>query len=136
MKYIGWIIALLAIVATIYLYSAKYAPLKQSVQRLEQEIKLWEETLKGEKILTGDVNRFPPEKFFDNDKLTPYAEVEILRRFDRRHEGIDIYITAPNALARMEDIMRFLSEQKIDYTKIYCIAAIDSIERFEYKYTK
>ena len=136
MKYIGWIFALLAVAALVFFYSSKYAPLKKSINRLEQEIKLWEETLRGERTLTGDVNRFPPEKFFSDDNLTAYAEVEILRRFDRRHEGIDIYISAPNALARMEDLLRFLDEQKIDYLKIYCIAAIDSIERFEYKYTK
>jgi hypothetical protein len=136
MKYLGWIIALIAIICTGYLYQTKYAPLKASINKLEQEIAMWEDVLKGEKGLTGDRNSFPAERFFDDDKLTAYAEVEIIRRFDQHYKGIEIFISAPNALTRIKDVLRFLDEQKIEYLSMYCIAVIDSIEKFEYKYTK
>jgi len=136
MKYIGWIIALILVVVTYYIYRFKYLPLKTSIVKLEQEIAMWEEQLKGEKGIIGDHNIFPPDKFFKDDKLTAYGEVEILRRFDQHYRGIEIYISAPNAQTRAKDLLRFLDEQKIEYRTFYCIAVIDSIERFEYKFTK
>ncbi|HEX7319030.1 MAG TPA: hypothetical protein VF399_01585 [bacterium] len=136
MKYLGWIIAIITMIFAAYLYQSKYVPLKASISKLEQEIAMWEDVLKGEKGLTGDRNSFPAERFFDDDKLTAYAEVEIIRRFDPHYKGIEIFISAPNALTRIKDILRFLDEQKIEYQSMYCIAIIDSIEKFEYKYTK
>jgi hypothetical protein len=136
MRYLGWIIALVTIVFAVYLYQSKYVPLKTSINKLEQEIAMWEEVLKGEKGISGDRNSFPVDRFFNDDKLTAYAEVEIIRRFDQHYRGLEIYISAPNALTRIKDVLRFLDEQKIEYASIYCVAVIDSIERFEYKYTK
>jgi len=136
MKYLGWIISLMIIIAAIYLYKAKYVPLKNSIDKLEQEIAMWEEVLRGEKGLSSDRNSFPVDRFFQGDQLTAYAEVEILRRFDLHNKGIEIYLSAPNALTRMKDLLRFLNEQKIEYQNVYCIAVEDSTEKFEYKFTK
>lgn len=136
MKYLGWIIAAITIVFAGYLYQSKYVPLKASITKLEQEIAMWEDVLKGEKGLTGDRNSFPTERFFEEDKLTAYAEVEIIRRFDLHYKGIEIFISAPNALTRMKDVLRFLDEQKLEYMNMYCLAVEDSVEKFEYKYTK
>jgi hypothetical protein len=56
MRYLGWIIALVTIVFAVYLYQSKYVPLKTSINKLEQEIAMWEEVLKGEKGISGDRN--------------------------------------------------------------------------------
>ena len=97
---------------------------------------MWEETIKSEKGIRGDFETLPVDKFFKDDKLTPYGEVEIIRRFDRHYQGIEIYISAPNALKRMAELVKFLQEQRINYMSMYFTAVIDSIERFDYKYTK
>ncbi len=136
MKYVGWIISILLIGAVYYVYNNYYLPLKQDVGRLEDEIAMWENVLKGEKGISGDRQRFAPDRFFKDDKLTPYAEVEILRRFDIQHKGIELYISAPRALTRAEDVLRFLAEQKISYKNLSCIVVIDSVERFDYKFIK
>jgi hypothetical protein len=136
MKYLGWIISVILIIIFYYTYKTQYLPLKRDLNKLEEEITMWETILKDEKGLSGDRNRFAINRFFENDKLTPYAEVEILRKFDLNYKGIDIYISAPNALARAKDVLNFLVEQKIEYQNISCIAVIDSLERFEYKFVK
>ncbi len=136
MKYISLIIIIILIVFGYYFYRIQYQPLKQNVDRLKEEIKMWEQTIRNEKGIRGDFEKLPAEKFFQDDRLTPYGEVEIMRRFDRHYKGIELYISAPNALKRMADLLRFLNEQRIDYLTIYCTAAIDSVERFDYKYTK
>ncbi len=136
MKYISWIIIIILIFFGYHLYKTQYLPLKSSTDRLKQEIKMWEETIKGEKGIRGDFERLPPEKFFEDDKLTPYGEVEIIRRFDRHYKGIEIYISAPKALKRTAELLKFMNEQRLDYMMMYFTAAIDSIERFDYKYTK
>jgi hypothetical protein len=136
MKYIGWILALALLATTVFLYRAKYVPLKKSVDKLGEEIAMWEEVVKGQKGISGDRYRFPAERFFENDKLTPYAEVDIIRNFDPHYQGLEIYLTAPNALARAQDVMRFLQEQRLEYRSMYVLAVIDSLERFEYKFTK
>lgn len=136
MKYFSLIIIIILIAIGYYFYSAHYLPLKHNTNKLKEEIKMWEETIKNQKGMRGDFEKLPANKFFQNDKLTPYGEVEIMRRFDRHYKGIEIYISAPNALKRMADLLRFFDEQKIDYLTIYCTAEIDSIERFDYKYTK
>lgn len=136
MKYIPWIIILVLLIVAYSFYKTQYLPIKKSTDKLTDEIKMWEEMVKSEKGIHGDFERLPAEKFFENDKLTPYGEVEIMRRFERHYKGIEIYISAPNALKRMADLLRFLNEQRIDYYTIYCTAVIDSIERFDYKYTK
>ena len=136
MKYIGWIIALVILAAALFLYRARYVPLRKSVNKLEQEIAMWEEVVKGQKGISGDRYRFPAERFFESDKLTPYAEVDIIRNFDPHYQGLEIYITAPNALARAHDVMRFLLEQRLDYRIMYVTTVIDSLERFEYKFDK
>jgi hypothetical protein len=136
MKYLSWIIIIVLVLGGYYFYRARYLPLKSSTNKLKEEIKMWEETIKNEKGIRGDFERLPANKFFQNDKLTAYGEVEIMRRFDRHYRGIEIYISAPNALKRMADLLRFLNEQRIDYLSIYCTATIDSVERFDYKYTK
>lgn len=136
MKYISWIIIAILIIMGYYFYNTRYLPLKQSTDRLKEEIKMWEETIKNEKGIRGDFERLPPDKFFKDDKLTPYGEVEIMRRFDRHYKGIEIYISAPNALRRMAELLKFLHEQRLDYMSMYFTAVIDSIERFDYKYTK
>jgi len=136
MKYLSLIIIIILILGGYYFYRIQYLPLKHSTDKLKEEIKMWEETIKNEKGIRGDFERLPADKFFQNDKLTAYGEVEIIRRFDRHYKGIEIYISAPNALRRMADLLRFFNEQKIDYLSMYCTAVIDSIERFDYKYTK
>lgn len=136
MKYVGWIVSLFLVVALYFVYTRHYVPLKEDVDRLEDEIAMWENVLKGEKGIHGDRHRFAPERFFKDDKLTPYAEVEILRRFDIHYKGIELYISAPNALTRAEDILRFLTEQKLSYKNLSCIVVIDSVERFDYKFIK
>jgi len=136
MKYIGWIIALAILAAALFWYRARYVPLRKSVNKLEQEIAMWEEVVKGQKGISGDRYRFPAERFFENDKLTPYAEVDIIRNFDPHYQGLEIYVTAPNALERAHDVMRFLLEQRLDYRIMYVTTVIDSLERFEYKFNK
>ncbi|MGQ9702320.1 MAG: hypothetical protein ACUVQ3_06970 [bacterium] len=136
MKYLALIIIIILVAFGYYFYSVHYLPLKQNTDKLKEEIKMWEETVKNQKGIRGDFEQLPANKFFQDDQLTPYGEVEIMRRFDRHYKGIEIYISAPNALKRMADLLRFLNEQKIDYQTIYCTAEIDSIERFDYKYTK
>ncbi|MEO0142026.1 MAG: hypothetical protein ABIL70_01470 [candidate division WOR-3 bacterium] len=136
MRYLGWVVALIFAIILYYIYSVKYQPLSKKITKLEDEIKMWEETVKDHREITGDRNRFPPERFFKDNRLTPYGEVEILRNLDRNYKGIEIYISAPRALERAGDLLRFLSEQRIDYYNLYIIAVADSVERFEYKYTK
>ena len=136
MKYLGWLLSIILMVAFYYTYKTQYLPLKKDISKLEEEIAMWENVLKGEKGMLGDGNRFAIERFFQNDSLTPYAEVEILRRFDIHNKGIEIYISAPHALTRAKDVMNFLAEQKIEYQNMSFIIVTDSIERFEYKFVK
>jgi hypothetical protein len=136
MKYLGWILAVIFAVALVYVYKVRYLPLRSSVAKLEQEIAMWEDVLKGQKGLSGDRYRFPPERFFKDDKLTPYAEIDILRNFDLHYLSLELYITAPEAHRRTLDIMRFLNEQRIVYKNMYIQSVIDSLERFEYKLTQ
>lgn len=136
MKYISWIIILILIIIGYYFYRTQYLPVKNSTDKLKEEIRMWEETIKSEKGIRGDFENLPAGKFFQDDKLTPYGEVEIMRRFDRHYKGIEIYISAPNALKRMADLLKFLQEQRLVYMSMYFTAVIDSIERFDYKYTK
>lgn len=136
MKYVSLIIIIMLLLGGYYFYRVQYLSLKQTTDKLKEEIKMWEETIKNQKGIRGDFEKLPANKFFQNDKLTPYGEVEIMRRFDRHYKGVEIYISAPNAIKRMADLLRFFDEQKIDYLTIYCTAEIDSIERFDYKYTK
>ena len=102
----------------------------------EKEIAMWENVLKGEKGLIGERIRFPSDRFFQNNKLTPYGEVEILRKFVFDYKSLELYISAPRALDRAADVMRFLDEQRIEYKTLRCVVVIDSAERFEYKFSK
>lgn len=136
MKYAGWIISLILAVTFYILYKAQYVPMAEEIARLEKEIAMWENVLKGEKGLTGDRYRFATDRFFKEDRLTPYGEVEILRKFELAYSGVDLYISAPNAVARATDVIGFLNNQRIGYKIITCIIVIDSVERFEYKFTK
>lgn len=136
MKYLGWIISIILVVGLFYIYKTRYLPLKEDVNELREEISMWENILKGEKGIKGDLHRFPTDRFFENNKLTPYAEVEILRKFDMSYKGIEIYISAPKAFMRAEDLTRFLAEQQIKYQNLTLFVDIDSIERFEYKFIK
>ena len=136
MKYLGWILSILLLAGGYYVYRTSYAPLKEDVQELQQEISIWEGVLKGEKGVKGDRQRFATDRFFADDRLTPFAEVEILRKFDRRNKGIEIYITAPGAFTRAGDLLAFLAEQHIKYQNLSLYVAIDSVERFEYKFIK
>jgi hypothetical protein len=110
--------------------------MKEDIDNLESEIAMWENVLKGEKGLQTDRQRFPPERFFEDDKLTPYAEVEILRQFDLQYKGVELYISAPHALERAQDVLRFFAEQRLSYKSVSCIVVLDSTERFEYKFIK
>ncbi|MDH4211425.1 MAG: hypothetical protein OEV79_08245 [candidate division WOR-3 bacterium] len=136
MKYLGWIIAILLVAALFYAYRTKYAPLKKDVTELREEISMWEGVLRGEQGVKGERERFATDRFFDNDKLTPFAEVEILRKFDLRNRGVEIYLTAPNAFTRAGDLLRFFTEQHIKYRNLSMYVAVDSVERFEYKFIK
>jgi len=136
MKYISWVIIFILLILGYYFYRTQYLPVKNSTDKLKEEIKMWEETIKSEKGIRGDFEHLPANKFFEDDRLTPYGEVEIMRRFDRHYKGIEIYISAPNALKRMAELLKFLQEQRLDYMSMYFTAVIDSIERFDYKYTK
>jgi hypothetical protein len=136
MRYLGWIISMFLAAGLYYTYQTKYLPLKKDVKELREEISMWEDVLKGEKGVKGERQRFPTDRFFQNDKLTPFAEVEILRRFDMRNRGIELYVTAPNAFTRAGDIMRFFAEQRIKYRNLSLYAAVDSVERFEYMFIK
>jgi hypothetical protein len=136
MKYLGWMIAILLLAALFYAYRTKYAPLEKDVTELREEISMWEDVLRGEQGVKGERERFATDRFFDNDKLTPFAEVEILRKFDLRNRGVEIYLTAPNAFTRAGDLLRFFTEQHIKYRNLSMYVAIDSVERFEYKFIK
>jgi hypothetical protein len=136
MKYLGWTISLLLAAGLFYTYRTRYLPLKHDIDELKQEISMWEDVLKGEKGVKGERESFPTDRFFADDKLTPFAEVEILRRFDMHAKGIEIYITAPGAFSRAGDVIRFLAEQHIKYRNLSLYVAIDSTERFEYKFIK
>jgi hypothetical protein len=136
MKYLGLIISLILIIAFYYGYQTHYLPMRKSVASLKGEIKMWENVVKGDKGLTGERNRFAVERFFTNDNLTPYAEVEMLRRFDIHYKGIELYISAPNALKRAKGVMKFMAEQRIEYQDLSFYVVIDSVERFEYKFVK
>ena len=135
MRYFGWILSLILAVGFYVAYTTQYRPLRNDVEELQKEIDMWEKVLKNEKGLTGDRNRFATERFFKNDVLTPYGEVEILRKFDLTQKGVEIYISAPNAFQRTQSVMKFLHEQRLLYKIVNCIAEIDSLERFEYKFT-
>jgi|GEM_PF-679303 len=134
MRYLGWILSLILAVGFYIAYTTQYRPLRSDVEELEREIAMWEKVLKNEKGLTGDRNRFATERFFQLDKLTPYGEVEILRKFDLTQKGVEIYISAPNAFQRAQSVMQFLHEQRLLYKTVDFIAEIDSLERFEYKF--
>jgi hypothetical protein len=116
MKYLGWTISLLLAAGLFYTYRTRYLPLKHDIDELKQEISMWEDVLKGEKGVKGERESFPTDRFFADDKLTPFAEVEILRRAG--------------------DVIRFLAEQHIKYRNLSLYVAIDSTERFEYKFIK
>ncbi len=136
MKYLGWIVSILLAAGLFYTYRTRYVPLKQDIEELRQEISMWEGVLKGEKGVKGERQSFPTDRFFADNKLTPFAEVEILRKFDMRDKGIEIYITAPGAFSRAADFISFLAEQHIKYRNLSLYVAVDSIERFEYKFIK
>jgi hypothetical protein len=136
MKYIGWIVSIILLIGLYAAYRTQYVPIKRDINKLEKEIAMWENVLKGEKGLIGDRNRFPSDRFFQNNKLTAYGEVEILRRFVLDYKNLELYISAPRALDRAADVMRFLDEQRIEYKTMRCIVVIDSAERFEYKFSK
>jgi hypothetical protein len=136
MKYLGWIIAIFLVAAIVYTYRTEYAPLKKDVIELREEISMWEDVLRGEQGVKGERQRFAIDRFFDNGKLTPFAEVEILRKFDLRNRGVEIYLTAPNAFARASDLLRFFTEQRISYRNLAMYVVVDSVERFEYKFVK
>ena len=136
MKYLGWILCILLVAGMYYAYRTRYMPLKEDVSELREEISMWEEVLKGEKGIKGERQRFASERFFTADKLTPFAEVEIIRKFDRRNKGIEIYLTAPNAFTRAGEVLRFLAEQHISYKNLSLFVVVDSTERFEYKFIK
>ncbi|KPK63952.1 hypothetical protein AMJ83_04575 [candidate division WOR_3 bacterium SM23_42] len=136
MKYLGWILSILLAVGMYYTYRTKYLPLMEDVSELREEISMWEDVLKGEKGIKGERQRFTTERFFTGDRLTPFAEVEILRKFDMRNKGIEIYLTAPKAFTRAGDLLRFLAEQHINYKNLSLFVVVDSTERFEYKFIK
>jgi hypothetical protein len=136
MKYLGWILSVLLIAGIYYIYRTNYLPLREDVEELQQEISMWEGVLKGEKGVKGERQRFTTERFFADDKLTPFAEVEILRKFDMRNKGIELYITAPGAFTRASDLLAFLAEQHIKYRSLSLYVAVDTVERFEYKFIK
>jgi hypothetical protein len=136
MKYLGWLLSILLLAAVFYAYRTRYLPLTSDVAQLREEISMWEEVLKGEKGVKGERQRFSIDRFFEDDKLTPFAEVEILRKFDMRNRGIEIYLTAPNAFKRAGDLLRFFTEQHIKYRSLSMYVVVDSVERFEYKFIK
>lgn len=136
MKYLGWILCILLLAAGLYLYRTKYLPLQKDVRGLRQEIYMWEEVVKGDKGVRGERERFTPDRFFADDKLTPFAEVELLRKLDMRDRGIELYITAPGAFARAGDLLRFFAEQHIRYRNLSLFVVVDSVERFEYTFIK
>jgi len=136
MKYIGWIVSVLLIIMFYFTYRTKYLPLQNDIDKLGKEITMWETVLKGEKGLTGDRNRFATERFFEDDELTPYGEVEILRTLDTRHKGVELYISAPRAFKRAKDVLRFLADQRITFKNLTCFVVVDSTEKFEYKFIK
>lgn len=136
MKYIGWIVCCLLAAGGYYAYRTQYLPLKNDVRGLREEIYMWEEVVKGDKGVRGERERFATDRFFDDDKLTPFAEVELLRRFDMRDRGIEIYITAPGAFKRAGDLLRFFTEQHIRYRNLSFFVMVDSVERFEYTFIK
>jgi len=136
MKYLGWIISIVLIIAFCVIYRTQYVPVKNDILELEKEIAMWENVLKDEKGLTGDRFRFATDRFFKNNRLTPYGEVEILRKFDPHNKGLEIYLSAPRAFVRAKDVLTFLSDQRITFKRFTCIVEIDSIERFEYKFVK
>ncbi len=136
MKYLGWIISVILFIVGYFIYRSQYLPLKKDIVKLQKEITMWEDILKGKKGIVGERYSFPVERFFSNNKLTPYAEVEILRKFDIHYKGIEIYISAPQAYKRASDVMRFLTEQRIEYPGLSMYVVFDSLERFEYKFIK
>ncbi len=136
MKYLGWILSLILIIGFYYSYRTQYLPIRKTLDKLQEEITMWEGLLKDEKGLVGDRNRAAVDRFFENDKLTPYAEVEILRRFDRSYKGIEIYLSSPHALDRAKDLLRFMAEQRVDYQNMSFFVVLDSTEKFEYKFVK
>ena len=136
MKYLGWMISLIFVATLYFAYRTQYLPLKEDVDKFEKEITMWENVLKGEKGISGDRNRFATERFFKNDKLTPYGEVEILRKFDTYYKSLELYISAPRAFKRAKEVLSFLSDQRITYKNLSFIVVVDSIQRFEYKFTK
>jgi hypothetical protein len=136
MKVLGWIVSAILIVAVLVVYRIHYVPLRGDVEKLNQEITMWENVLKGEKGLTGDRYRLPTERFFADDNLTPYGEVEILRNFDTSYRGLELYISSPRAYRRAKSVLAFMSDQRITFREFACYVVIDSLEKFEYKFTK
>ena len=136
MKVLGWIVSAALIIAIFIVYRAHYVPLRDDVEKLNQEIAMWENVLKGEKGLKGDRYRFATERFFEDDDLTPYGEVEILRNFDTSYRGLEVYISSPHAYRRAKSVLSFMSDQRITFREFACFVVIDSLEKFEYKFTK
>ncbi|KPJ73861.1 hypothetical protein AMJ52_02925 [candidate division TA06 bacterium DG_78] len=136
MKYLGWIISIVLIIVIYYTYKTQYVPIKTDLDKLEEEIAMWENVLKGEKGMDGTRDRFAIDRFFRDDRLSPYGEVEILRKFDQNYTELEIYISAPHAITRATDVIAFLADQKLVYENFTCYVVIDSIERFEYKLVK
>ena len=97
---------------------------------------MWENVLKKEKGMIGDRNRFAVDRFFKDDKLTPYGEVEILRKFEPTFATIDIYISAPHPFTRACGVITFLAEQGFEYKQMSFVVEIDSVERFEYQFSR
>ena len=136
MKVFGWILSALLIVAIFIVYKVHYEPLREDVGKLNQEIAMWENILKGEKGLKGDRYRFPTDRFFEDDNLTPYGEVEILRNFDTSYRGLELYVSSPRAYRRAKSVLSFMSDQRITFREFACFVVIDSLEKFEYKFTQ
>ena len=136
MRYLGWIVSLAIAIVFLIAYKTQYIPLSQDVRKLESEISMWETVLKDEKGWIGERNRFSVERVFDGNRLTPYAEVEMLRSLTPDYKGLELYISSPDALTRAHDVVRFLAEQRIGYKTVYCVIDNDSLERFEYKFVK
>lgn len=136
MKYIGWIFSLILLTGLFLGYRLYYMPMKANIVRLEKEIDMWEDILKGEKGLYSGQSSFAVDRFFKDNKLTPYGEVEILRKFDLGYKGLEIYISAPEALTRAQQVISFFDSQRLIYKNFTCYIVTDSIEKFEYKFIK
>ncbi|MEO0225624.1 MAG: hypothetical protein ABIL05_01600 [candidate division WOR-3 bacterium] len=118
MRYTGWIVAIILLIFDLLFYHFNYRHLKNEIESLKQEIKMWEDLVEREKNAHRVETRFtfPMEKFLapEVDRLSSYGEVELARILNAlKGRKIEILISGNNPARYTAQIMKFISEQNL-----------------------